>query len=85
MMSVIWNATELFYQGESEELIQHFAKMSPLERLGQPEVMPNVVAFLCRRAAGSTGKRFASMAVSSDRLFKLDGPEAMWVTLLGAP
>jgi len=36
-------------------------------------------------AAGSTGTRLASMAASSDRLFKLDGPEAMWVTLLGAP
>lgn len=38
--------TELFYQGKSEELIQHFAHMSPLERLGQPEDIANVVAFL---------------------------------------
>jgi len=39
-------ATELFLNGKSEELIQSFAKMSPLERLGQPEDIANVVSFL---------------------------------------
>ncbi|MDQ4679428.1 SDR family oxidoreductase, partial [Stenotrophomonas maltophilia group sp. RNC7] len=30
-------ATDLFKQGKSPELIEHFAKMPPLERLGEPE------------------------------------------------
>jgi 3-oxoacyl-[acyl-carrier protein] reductase len=38
--------TELFFQGKSEEQIQHFAKMAPLERLGTPEDIANAVAFL---------------------------------------
>lgn len=39
-------ATELFLQGKSEEQIQQFAKMPPLQRLGQPEDVASVVAFL---------------------------------------
>ncbi len=39
-------ATELFLKGKSPELIDQLAKMSPLERLGQPEDIANVVAFL---------------------------------------
>ncbi|KYC41164.1 hypothetical protein WA1_03485 [Scytonema hofmannii PCC 7110] len=39
-------ATDLFYQGKSEELIQKFAQQAPLERLGQPEDIANAVAFL---------------------------------------
>lgn len=39
-------ATELFLRGKSEEQIQSFAKMPPLERLGQPEDIARVVAFL---------------------------------------
>lgn len=39
-------ATELFLNGKSEEQIQQFAKMPPLERLGQPEDIAAVVAFL---------------------------------------
>lgn len=39
-------ATELFLNGKSEEQIQTFAKMPPLERLGQPEDIAGVVAFL---------------------------------------
>ncbi len=39
-------ATELFINGKSEEQIQTFAKMPPLERLGQPEDIAGVVAFL---------------------------------------
>lgn len=39
-------ATELFLHGKSEEQIQQFAKMPPLQRLGQPEDIANVVAFL---------------------------------------
>lgn len=39
-------ATELFLNGKSEEQIQTFAKMPPLERLGQTEDIAGVVAFL---------------------------------------
>jgi 3-oxoacyl-[acyl-carrier protein] reductase len=39
-------ATDLFLKGKSPELIDQLAKMAPLERLGQPEDIANVVAFL---------------------------------------
>jgi 3-oxoacyl-[acyl-carrier protein] reductase len=39
-------ATDLFLNGKSPELIDRFAKMNPLERLGTPEDIAAVVAFL---------------------------------------
>lgn len=39
-------ATALFLDGKSPELIDHMAKMNPLERLGTPEDIANAVAFL---------------------------------------
>ncbi|WP_020205047.1 MULTISPECIES: SDR family oxidoreductase [Cupriavidus] len=39
-------ATELFLNGKTEEQIQTFSKMPPLERLGQPEDIASAVAFL---------------------------------------
>lgn len=39
-------ATDLFLNGKTEEEIQMFTKMPPLERLGQPEDIARVVAFL---------------------------------------
>jgi len=45
-------ATELFLHGKSEEQIQQFAKMPPLQRLGQPEDIANVVSFLVGPEAG---------------------------------
>ncbi|MFM0058482.1 SDR family oxidoreductase [Paraburkholderia phytofirmans] len=39
-------ATELFLKGKTEEQIDTFAKMAPLERLGQPEDIAGVVSFL---------------------------------------
>ena len=39
-------ATELFLNGKSDEVIQQIAKSAPLERLGQPEDIAGVVAFL---------------------------------------
>lgn len=45
-------ATELFLEGKSPELIDHMAKMNPLERLGQPEDIARVVAFLAGPAGG---------------------------------
>jgi 3-oxoacyl-[acyl-carrier protein] reductase len=39
-------ATELFLKGKSEEQIAELTKMPPLERLGTPEDIANVVSFL---------------------------------------
>ena len=39
-------ATDLFLNGKSDELVQRLAKMNPLERLGTPEDIAAVVAFL---------------------------------------
>lgn len=39
-------ATELFFEGKSEEQVAHIAGMAPLERLGQPEEIAGTVAFL---------------------------------------
>ena len=39
-------ATDLFLEGKSKEVIEHMAKLAPLERLGEPEDIANAVAFL---------------------------------------
>jgi 3-oxoacyl-[acyl-carrier protein] reductase len=39
-------ATEVFLQGKTDEVIQSFADKSPLQRLGTPQDIANVVAFL---------------------------------------
>src|SRR6202048_5187547 len=39
-------ATDLFLKGKSEEQIAELSKMPPLERLGKPEDIANVVSFL---------------------------------------
>ncbi len=44
-------ATELFYEGKSEDLVAQIVKQAPLERIGQPEDIANLVSFL----AGSEG------------------------------
>jgi 3-oxoacyl-[acyl-carrier protein] reductase len=44
-------ATELFLEGKTPERIEQLAKLAPLERLGEPEDIANVVSFL----AGPTG------------------------------
>ena len=44
-------ATELFLQGKTEEQIQTFSKMPPLERLGQPQDIANIISFLVSPAA----------------------------------
>jgi 3-oxoacyl-[acyl-carrier protein] reductase len=38
--------TELFLDGKTEEQIKHISSMAPLERLGQPDDISNVVSFL---------------------------------------
>lgn len=45
-------ATELFLDGKSPELIDHMAKMNPLERLGEPEDIAGVVVFLAGPEGG---------------------------------
>lgn len=39
-------ATSLFLEGKTDEQIQGYAKMPPLERLGEPEDIAGVVSFL---------------------------------------
>jgi 3-oxoacyl-[acyl-carrier protein] reductase len=39
-------ATDLFLKGKSDELVERFAKATPLERLGTPQDIGSVVAFL---------------------------------------
>ncbi|MFM0242986.1 SDR family oxidoreductase [Paraburkholderia phytofirmans] len=45
-------ATSLFLDGKTEEQVQTFAKMPPLQRLGQPDDIASVVAFLAGPDAG---------------------------------
>ena len=45
-------ATDLFLKDKTPEQIEHLAKMPPMERLGQPEDIANVVAFLVGPDAG---------------------------------
>jgi len=45
-------ATELFLDGKTPEQIETFAKMPPLQRLGQPDDIASVVSFLVGKDAG---------------------------------
>ncbi|MFM0649643.1 SDR family oxidoreductase [Paraburkholderia bryophila] len=45
-------ATALFFEGKSDEQIQTYAKMPPLERLGEPDDIAGVVSFLAGPDAG---------------------------------
>ena len=45
-------ATRLFLDGKSKELVDHLAKLAPLERLGQPEDIAAAVAFLASADGG---------------------------------
>ena len=56
-------ATALFLDGKPQELIDRIAAEPPLERLGQPEDIAEVVAFLAGPAAGSTARSSTPTAV----------------------
>ncbi|MGH7455284.1 MAG: SDR family oxidoreductase [bacterium] len=45
-------ATELFLKGKNETQIEQLSKVPPLERLGQPEDIANVVSFLASPEGG---------------------------------
>ncbi|WP_343714601.1 SDR family oxidoreductase [Inquilinus sp.] len=45
-------ATDLFFNGKSPELVDRLAKAAPLERLGTPEDIANVVSFLAGPQGG---------------------------------
>jgi 3-oxoacyl-[acyl-carrier protein] reductase len=45
-------ATDLFLNGKPQEVIDHLAKLAPLERLGQPDDIANIVAFLAGPGGG---------------------------------
>lgn len=45
-------ATELFFAGKTEERVAQLAKIPPLERLGQPDDIARVIAFLASEAGG---------------------------------
>lgn len=45
-------ATELFFNGKSQEVIERLSKLPPMERLGQPDDIAGVVSFL----AGPDGR-----------------------------
>lgn len=45
-------ATELFLNGKSDELIQSLANLNPMQRLGQPDDIAAVVAFLASEQSG---------------------------------
>jgi len=45
-------ATELFLTGKSEAQIEQLRKLPPLERLGQPQDIANIVSFLAGPEGG---------------------------------
>jgi 3-oxoacyl-[acyl-carrier protein] reductase len=45
-------ATDLFFDGKPQSVIDHLTKLTPLERLGKPEDVANTVAFLAGPAGG---------------------------------
>jgi 3-oxoacyl-[acyl-carrier protein] reductase len=44
--------TELFFEGKTQEQIERLAKLAPMERLGTPEDIANVISFLAGPGGG---------------------------------
>jgi len=55
-------ATDLFFKGKSEDQVKEFKKLSPLERLGEPNDIAGVVSFL----AGSEGAWVNSQVIRAN-------------------
>ncbi|MGO9398698.1 MAG: SDR family oxidoreductase [Xanthobacteraceae bacterium] len=55
-------ATELFFEGKTEEQIQRLAKLAAMERLGTPEDIANVISFL----AGAEGGWISAQTVRAN-------------------
>jgi 3-oxoacyl-[acyl-carrier protein] reductase len=49
-------ATELFLNGKTDEQVEAIARLAPLERLGKPEDIAEVVAFLARPGGWVNGQ-----------------------------
>ena len=45
-------ATELFLRGKTDAQIEQFAKLAPLERVGRPEDVAEVISFLAGPGGG---------------------------------
>ena len=45
-------ATELFFAGKTQEQVEHFARLPPLERLGEPGDIARIVSFLVSEESG---------------------------------
>ena len=45
-------ATDLFFEGKSKEQVDRLARLTPLERLGSPEDIANVISFLASPEGG---------------------------------
>ena len=77
-------ATELFMTGKSAELIEHYARLPPLERLGQPDDIAGVVAFLAGPDGGwVNGRCCAPTAAWPDAARRADGSAPVRVYVQG--
>ena len=62
--------TELFFEGKTQEQIERLAKLAPMERLGTPEDIANVISFLAGpKGAGSTRRPCAPTAATLETAF----------------
>jgi hypothetical protein len=59
-------ATALFLDGKDEATIAKMAGQAPLERLGAPQDIAEVISFLAARPAGSTARYCGPTAASPD-------------------
>jgi hypothetical protein len=65
-------ATDLFLDGKSEDLIEHLAKMPPMERLARPES----VTIILHPSSSRNGFAVVAWSVRSGARVSKDGPKA---------